>query len=100
MKGKKINTSELKQNTIQNPILPKGFIGRVIEYKNILGEIDNSTVEEAVSNFQRDADPEKELKIWEKMADLYDSLISKNNITNLAEKREIFAIILAKSMEG
>lgn len=94
----KTKISELKQNDIQNPILPKGFIERVIKYKATLGEVESSTIEEAVSNFQRDAEPEKELKIWEKITEAYQSLIKVNNIIDFTERRDIFRTLLGKSM--
>jgi hypothetical protein len=83
----KVKLSQLKPNEIQNPILPKGFIERVIKYKTTLGEVENSTLEEAVSNFQRDAEPEKELKIWEKITEKYQSLIKENNIIDFTQKQ-------------
>ena len=87
-----------KQNVIQNPILPRGFIERVIRYKAVLGEVENSTIEEAVSNFQKDKNPERELKIWEKIAKTYQSFIEKKKISDFAQKQEVFRFILGKSM--
>ena len=97
-KKMKVKLSELKQNEIQNPILPNGFIKRVIDYKAILGDIENSTIEEAVNNFQRDKEPEKELQIWEKITNLYQSFIAENKITDFTQKKDIFRTILGKSM--
>lgn len=44
---------------IRQEVLPAGFIERVQKFKEILKEVETTGVEETVSNFQRDLNPEK-----------------------------------------
>jgi hypothetical protein len=83
----KVKVSELKQSPIRQEVLPAGFIVRVQKYKELLGEVEPTSLEEAVSNFQRDLFPERELEIWENIARDYE-LNTKNNPEMTPEERE------------
>lgn len=98
MKTKKVNISDLRMGCIRDQVLPDGFIERVKAYKAILSEVETSSLEVAVSNFQRDVHPERELAVWENIAEVYQSFISENPIKELSEKRKVFSIILGASM--
>lgn len=71
MKTNKIKLSELRPQITNKRVLPNGFIQRVINYKEKLKEVEGSSLEQTIDNFQRDLDPEMELRIWEEIADLY-----------------------------
>lgn len=94
MKAIKINTSELKEGLIRQVVLPKGFIERVQKFKEILKEVETMSPEEAVSNFQRDILPEKELLIWETIAYLYQTKLNENPNLTIQEKKRVFGEIL------
>lgn len=97
MKTKKVKLSELKMGPIRQEVLPTGFIDRVIKYKRILKEVETASLEDTVSNFQRDIVPEKELEVWEKITSIYSDFISQHPEFNLAQKKEVFNTILASS---
>jgi len=93
---KKVKLSDLKFSPVRQETLPEGFIKRVIEYKEILKEVDTTTLEETINCFQRDMSPERELSIWENMAGIYlENTENKNYL--LEEKKEIFRKILLAS---
>lgn len=71
MKTKKLKLSELRPQRSNRRLLPEGFIQRVINYKEKLKEVEGSSLELTIDNFQRDLNPEQELIIWEGIADLY-----------------------------
>lgn len=98
MKIVKRKLSELKAGPIRQEILPEGFIERVIKYKEILKGVENMSLEETVSNFQRDWNPERELLIWENIAYIYKSKVGKNTELTITEKRKVLSEILISTM--
>lgn len=94
----KKETNKIKISPIRQIILPNGFIVRVQNYKEILQEVEKSTLEETISNFQRDLFPEKELEIWENIAKVYQLNTADNPEWTIEEKNEAFGIILKSSV--
>ena len=95
---KLIKISDIKQSPIRHAVLPDGFIERIRTFKQTLADVENTSLEQAVSNFQRDMHPENELRIWEHIAKVYQTFVSKNAVTDLATKKEIYSVALATSM--
>jgi hypothetical protein len=94
----RIKLSELKHGPIGQEILPEGFIDRVQKYKAMLKEVETSSVEETVSNFQRDLHPERELLIWESITHCYQADIIKNPKWSLAQKKKRFQELLTATL--
>ena len=97
-KIKEVKISEIKQGLVRQQKLPEGFIERVIKYKITLSEVELSSLEETVNNFQRDVLPEKELVVWEDISRVYQKIIRKNPDLKLHQKKEIFGILLSSTM--
>ena len=91
---KKIKLSELQMSPIRHEKLPDGFIERVQKYKEVLQEIETSSLEESISNFQRDLYPNTELTIWEKIASNYYEGCKNNPKWTLSEKKKLFIRLL------
>lgn len=98
MKREKVNLSELRMGPIRQVVLPEGFIVRVQRYKEVLREVEIISLEETVSNFQRDLLPERELKIWENIAHLYDLSVRNNPDWTIEDKKQIFGELLTSSL--
>lgn len=98
MSKNKTQKLELKISPIGQELLPEGFIERVRKYKEILKEVETSSLEETVSNFQRDLLPERELKIWEKIASQYELMVKNNPNLDISKKKELFATVLRSTM--
>ncbi len=96
---KKIKTLNIKLGKVRDDILPEGFIFRVQKYKEILREVETSSLEEAINNFQRDLHPENELIIWEHIANCYATIMQDNVDRTMAEKKKIFREILISTMK-
>ena len=79
---------------IRHEKLPDGFIERVQKYKEVLREIETTSLEEAISNFQRDLYPNTELIIWEKIASSYNEGCKSNPKWTLADKKGLFIKLL------
>lgn len=97
---KKIKTSKLKIGPIRQTILPEGFIVRVQKYKEILSEVELTFLEATISNFQRDLNLERELEIWEKIAEIYKELTEKDENLSLSYKKELYKDILLASFNN
>jgi len=87
MQIKKVKISELRLGPIRHEKLPDGFIARIQHFKKKLNEVETTSLEEAVSNFQRDLHPENELRIWEHATDLYVKETKANPQMSIQEKR-------------
>src|SRR6266436_6156283 len=95
---KRMRPSDLHKGPIQDAVLPDDFIDRVRTFKAVLSDVDRTTLEETIDNFKRDMHPEEELAIWERIANTYQLFISHNPTTDLAIRKEIFAVLLGASM--
>jgi len=78
--------------------LPDGFIQRVKEFKQALAEVEKTSLESTLENFQRDTNPENELRVWEKIASTYQWAVIDNVGLIEAEKKDVFGILLGLSM--
>ena len=90
--------SELKEGPIRHQSLPDSFVERVKNYKQVLAEVETSSIESTLENFQRDANPETELILWEHIAKIYQWSIVANSGLSLEQKKEVFNIVLGLSM--
>lgn len=94
MNIKMVKVSELKFGPIKHEKLPDGFIVRVQKYKERLREVEITSLEETISNFQRDLHPENELSIWEAVADRYEIEEKNNPKWTVKEKRDCLGKLL------
>lgn len=57
------------------------------------------SLEETITNFKRDQHPDNEIAIWQHMANAYTQyLASKKPALNLETKKEVFKLLLSRSM--
>ncbi len=95
-KIEKINPENIKLNEVVSDLTPEQ-IEKIKNIHEIFAEVDKSSLEQTITDFKRDRHPEKEIKIWMQMAEAYKGYLSKNK-KNLEEKREVFKLILSRSM--
>jgi hypothetical protein len=93
-----IRLSDMQFGPIRHPVLPGDFIERIKAFKKILGDIDSTPIEQTIDDFKRDADPENELVIWERIASTFQLYLSHKPTTDLAIRKGIFAVLLSASM--
>ena len=98
MEIKEVEISKLRQGPIRHATLSDEFIKRIKTFKEILVDVEKISLEKTIDSFQRDMHPEREIRIWEHIAKVYQSYISEKNITDLAIKKEVFSVILRTSM--
>jgi hypothetical protein len=91
---KTVPLSQIVAGPGNNSVLPEGSIERIKKFKEVFKEIDTTSLEEAVSNFQKDLHPENEIKIWEDMAFRYVKIMQENPAMTLDEKKNVFKDLL------
>jgi hypothetical protein len=94
---KNVAPTHLHDGPIRHPVLPDGFIERIRVFKSILGDVDGVSVEKTIDAFKRDADPEKELLIWERIASTFQMFLAHNPTTDPAIRKDIFAVLVGAS---
>lgn len=95
-KVEKINPNNIKQNEVVSDLTSE----QIEKIKNIhatFAEVDKSSLEQTITDFKRDLHPEDEIEIWMQMAKAYKGYLSKDK-KNLDEKKEVFRLILSRSM--
>jgi hypothetical protein len=95
-KIEKINPNNIKPNEVVSHLTSE----QIEKIKNIhatFTEVDKSSLEQTITDFKRDLHPEDEIEIWIQMANAYKGYLSKNK-KNLDEKKEVFKLILSRSM--
>lgn len=95
---KRVKLSDLKAGPIRHATLPDDFIQRVKDFKQAIAEVETSSLESTLENFQRDAHPEQELILWEHIAKMYQWSIVAHSGLSLPQKKEVFSLLLGLSM--
>jgi hypothetical protein len=95
---KEVKISDLKPGPIQHKGLPGGIVERIRAYKAVLADVETSSVEQTIEDFQRDLNPEKELRIWEQIASHYQWFVVGNPGLTQSEKKDVFSVLLGISM--
>ena len=90
----------MKEKSKTQSGLSESFVERVRSFKNILKEVETSTVEEALANFQKDRNPESELELWEHMALAYQDFNETNPTLTLEEKKDVLRVLLQLSWDA
>ena len=68
---------------------------RIVTLQKAFSEVDDSSVEEWIENISREGNPENELALFEKMAEVYTQYCSKKNLS-LDAKHDVFKTALIR----
>ncbi|MBI1838558.1 MAG: hypothetical protein HYR91_14940 [Flavobacteriia bacterium] len=94
-----INPNEIRQNETVNRDLSEEQILKIKKIHSVFQEVDNRSLEQTITDFKRDMNPDKEIMVWMKIVDAYQNCLNSKEIKiNSGSKKEIFNLILAKSM--
>jgi hypothetical protein len=87
-----------ERTATQHSTLPKDLLQRIRAFKEILAEVDNVTLDEVIDDFKRDLHPEKEVAVWERIANIYQLFLLHNPTGDLAVKHDVFSVLLMTSL--
>jgi hypothetical protein len=91
-----VNTNQLKPGPIRHEKLSDLQIQRIKKIRGAFAEVDQSSFDKWMDDFRRDADPDREIAIWERMAAAYSRYISGKNLS-LETKLDVFQVVLLRS---
>ena len=92
-----VNVADLKPNEIQHEQLSEEQLRRIKKLHETFAEVDMSSLEKWIDNFKRDADPDSEIAIWERVANAYRNYCSQRQLT-LEAKGDVFQALVLRSM--
>ena len=98
-KSQLMNPNDIQLNEVVQDSLTTAQIDKIKKIHSTFAEVDPISLEETLINFRRDIDPDSEIEIWLQMAEAYQKYLkSKQNKLDLNTKKEVFALILSRSM--
>ena len=89
-----INKINIDSTPIRHKVLPQSLIAKIKDIHSIFKEVFSISLEKMIDNFKRDTHPEKEVWIWEAMAETYKSYTLEHPSTFEEKKRELFMLLL------
>jgi hypothetical protein len=95
--AKLADLDSLQPEPIRHQKLSPGQMERINKLRDTFAEVERSPIEKWVDNFKRDANPDKELAIWERMAAGYTRYCSRKQLSRAA-KEDVFQLLLLRSM--
>ncbi len=94
-----IKEEELIPAPIVNESLTDKQLDHIKTIHEIFLEVYPISLDETITNFKKDQNPDSEIEVWLAMAESYKIFISKNNGDDQLEKRkEAFKLVLMRSM--
>jgi hypothetical protein len=92
-----VDPKTIHPGPIQRESLSDEQMARVRKLQATFVEVDGQTVEKWVDDFRRDADPDRELRVWERMAKAYHAYCDGRKLSPDA-KKEVYRVLLLRSM--
>jgi hypothetical protein len=93
-----IDLIDLEGGPIVHPVLSDDLVHRIKAFKLILADADNATLDDVIDDFKRDAHPEQEIAVWERIAATYALFLANNPTTDVAAKHDVFSVLLIASL--
>jgi len=94
---KKTNIADIKFHRYHDS-LPENLVKRLKKLYPSVSEILSQSVDEWIDDFCCDMHPEREIKIWENMIELWKSSCKKYKIQSKESKKKVFIMILEHSV--
>lgn len=95
----RVDPATLRPGPIRHKTLSPDLVKRITRLQSILSEAyDNAPLEKWLEDFQRDANPENEVIIWERIEKAFSATI--NNTDTLEKKKEVLMHLLSLAAEA
>ena len=96
----KIDPNELTISPVRHDTLSTDQIEKIKKIQLTFSEVNPSTLEQTITNFKRDQNPDNEITIWLAMANTYEKFKIKHSDLDINKKKEAYGLILMRSMEN
>jgi hypothetical protein len=94
-----MNPNDIRLSEVVHDSLTTDQVQRIKKIQSTFAEVYPVSLEETITNFKRDQNPDSEIEIWLQMANAYEKyLSSKEGKLDLNKKREVYKLILSRSM--
>jgi hypothetical protein len=91
-----VNTNQLKPGPIRREELSDLQIERIKKIQATFAEVDDTPLDEWMDGFKRDANPDQEIAVWERMARAYSRYIGEKSLS-LEAKQDVLQVLLLRS---
>ena len=91
-----VHPDQLKPGPIRHEALTEKQLERIRHFQAVFSEVDPTPVEKWIEDFRRDANPDREIAIWEGMAKPYEVFTASRNLS-LEAKKEVYGVVLMRS---
>ncbi len=93
-----IDPSEIQLSPIQHDTLNADQIEKITRIQSAFAEVYPVSLEQTITDFKRDLNPDSEIDIWSKMATAYEKYLASKKLLDLNTKKEVYKLILSRSM--
>jgi hypothetical protein len=93
-----MNSKDISVGPVVHDSLSSDQLDKVMRIQKIFAEVYPVSLDETVTNFKRDLNPDKEIQIWLNMAAAYQEFISRNSAIDSSKKQDVFNLLLLRSM--
>ena len=94
-----IDPNEIQVGEVVYDSLTREQVDKIKTIHSAFAEVYPISLEETIINFKRDQNPDNEIAIWLQMAGAYERFLgSKQGKLDLATRKEVFKLILSRSM--
>lgn len=94
----KVDVSTLHVSPVVHDTLSPTQLGKIRFIHNTFAEVQPGTLEETITDFKRDQNPDNEIAIWLSMANAYHKFAQKKDSNlDIASKKEAYKLILLRS---
>lgn len=91
-----VTPQEVRVGPIRSPGLTQAQLDRIKKLQAVFAEVDSMPLEKWVDDFSRDLHPDRELAIYEGMAEAYETYCAGRTLT-LAAKQDVYSVVLVRS---
>jgi hypothetical protein len=92
-----VDPNTIQPGPIRHEKLSEEQMERIRTLQATFVEVDGHPLDKWVDDFKRDQDPDKEIRIWERMAKAYRSYCDKHELSAEA-KKDVYSVVLMRSM--
>src|SRR5580658_2704500 len=98
MARKRIDRAKLKPGPIRHAELPLALVARIDYLRSTLHEVHPMSIEEWLDGFRRDANPESEVRWWERLTRWYRGYSDTRDLS-AEQKKALFNVVFRLGME-
>lgn len=94
--SQQIDPTKLRPGPVRHEQLSADQMERIKKLHQTFHEVDSSPLEKWVDDFKRDANPDREIRIYEGMAEAYTAYCAGRDLT-LQAKQDVYRVVLLRS---